>query len=120
MKAHTVSFFNAVILIIFSAWGYFSSDTPSFTALIPAIIGLLLVLCNKGVKNENKVIAHIAVVLTLLVLIGLIKPLTGAIGRNDLLAVVRVVIMLVSTGVALVFFIKSFIDARKARQNETS
>ena len=120
MKAHSASLFNALLLILFSTWGYFSSDTPSLTALIPAVIGLLLLLCNKGVKNENKVIAHIAVVLTLLVLIGLVKPLTGAIGRNDVLAVIRVVIMLISTVVALVFFIKSFIDVRKARQNETS
>ncbi|MEM8999559.1 MAG: hypothetical protein AAGB24_04780 [Bacteroidota bacterium] len=120
MKAHTVSFFNALLLIIFSSWGYFSSDTPSFTALIPAVIGVLLLLCNKGVKNENKVMAHIAVVLTLLVLIGLVKPLTGAIARNDFLAVARVTIMLVSTAVAMVFFVKSFIDARKARQKETS
>ncbi len=116
MKAHTASFFNAILLIIFSTWGYFSSETPSLTALIPAFIGVLLVLCNNGVKNENKLIAHIAVVLTLLMLIGLIKPLTGAIGRNDFLAVARVIIMLVSTVIALVFFVKSFIDARKNRK----
>ena len=109
MKAHTTSFFNALVLIVFSSWGFFSSETPSLTALIPAFIGVLLVLCNNGVKNENKRIAHIAVVLTLLVLIGLIKPLTGAIGRNDFFAVARVIIMLVSTIVALVFFVKSFV-----------
>ncbi|MEM6866392.1 MAG: hypothetical protein AAF575_14480 [Bacteroidota bacterium] len=118
MKAHSASLLNAILLIGLSAWGYLSSETPSITALIPAIIGLLLVLCNKGVKNENKVVAHIAVLLTLLVLIGLIKPLTGALGRNDSMAVIRVVIMILSTVVALVFFVKSFIDARKKRAKE--
>lgn len=116
MKAHTASLINAIILIAFSAWGYFSSDTPSITALIPAIIGVLLLICNPGVRKENKVIAHIAVVLTLLVLIGLIKPLTGAMGRGDSAAIFRVVTMILSTLLAMVYFVKSFIDARKNRQ----
>jgi|TARA_B100000768_G_C11200794_1_gene341691 hypothetical protein len=119
MKAHIASFINAIALIGFSFWGYFSSDTPSVTALIPGIIGFVLLFCNSGVKKENKVIAHIAVLLTLLVLIGLIKPLTGAIGRSDSMAIMRIVVMIITTIVALVFFVKSFIDARKKRnQNE--
>ena len=115
MKAHTASFINAILLILLSGWGYISSDNPSLTAAIPAIVGVVLLFLNKGVKNENKVIAHIAVVLTLLILLGLIKPLTGALGREDNIAVIRVVVMLLSTLLALVYFIKSFIDARKNR-----
>ena len=116
MKPHITSFTNAVILIILSSWGYFSSDTPSITALIPAFIGIILLVCNASIKRENKAIAHIAVVLTLLILIGLIKPLTGAINRNDPTAIIRVCIMLISTLVALISFIRSFIKARKNRQ----
>ena len=115
MKAHTASLINALLLIVLAGWGYLSSDTPSMTALIPAIIGVILLGLNNGVKKENKVIAHIAVVLTLLILIGLIKPLTGAMERADNMAIMRVVVMLLSTIVALVYFIKSFIDARKSR-----
>lgn len=110
MKIYSISIINAFTLIFFSVWGYFSSVTPSITTLIPAIIGLLLIFCNNGIKNENKVIAHIAVVLTLVVLIGLIKPLTGAIGRDDNLAILRVIVIMLSTLIALFFFIKSFID----------
>ncbi|MEM1259143.1 MAG: hypothetical protein AAGC45_09790 [Bacteroidota bacterium] len=120
MKAHSASLLNAILLIGLSAWGYFSSETPSMTALIPAIIGVILLACNSGVKNENKVIAHIAVVLTLIVLMGLIKPLTGALERDDSAAVARVVVMMISTVVALVFFIRSFIEARKKREKEAS
>ena len=115
MKAHKTSLVNAILLIALPLWGYFSSDSPSTTALIPTFIGLALLLLNKGVKNENKIIAHIAVLLTLLVLIGLIKPLTGAIGRNDNAAMIRIFIMILSTIIAMVFFVKSFIDARKKR-----
>ena len=113
MKAHTASLYNAIALIGFSSWGYFSSDTPSVTALIPAFVGIVLLALNKGVKTQNKVVAHIAVLLTLVILFGLIKPLMGAFGRSDSMAIARVAIMLVSTVIALVAFIKNFKEARK-------
>ncbi|MEO0367685.1 MAG: hypothetical protein AAF197_02750 [Pseudomonadota bacterium] len=115
MTAHRASLINALLLIVLSSWGYLSSSTPSMTALIPATFGVLLLLCNPGVKSENKVIAHIAVLLTLIVLAGLAMPLMGALGREDTAAIFRVGIMLLSTIVALVYFVKSFIDARKNR-----
>ena len=115
MKAHKTSLVNAILLIVLPLWGYFSSDSPSMTALIPTCIGIALLLLNKGVKNENKIVAHIAVLLSLVILIGLIKPLTGAIGRSDTAAMIRVFVMILSTIIAMVFFVKSFIDARKKR-----
>ncbi len=78
MKAHTASLINAVLLIVLPLWGYFSSETPSNTALIPVSIGVVLLAMNYGVKKENKIIAHIAVLLTLLILFGLIKPFMGS------------------------------------------
>ena len=80
--------------------------------MIPVFIGAVLVLLNKGIKNQNKVIAHIAVLVTLLGF-ALIMPLMRAMedGRTD--AVLRILIMLSSTAYAMVFFVKSFIDARK-------
>ena len=117
MKAHTASLINALLLIGLGAWGYFGSETPSSTALIPVIAGFILLTLYKGVKMENKVLAHIAVVITLIMAFGLAMPFKGAISRDDTMAAVRVGIMLVSTIVALIAFIKSFIDARKAREN---
>ena len=113
MKAYIASLINAAALITLSLWGYFSSETPSLTALIPTGIGIVILILNKGVKNENKVIAHIVVTLTLIVLIGLIKPLLGALDRNDTLAIIRVTTMILTTVMAMAFFVKSFIDARK-------
>jgi hypothetical protein len=116
MKAHVASLINAVILIGFGLWGYLGSATPSKTALIPVVFGAVILSLYKGVKNENKIVAHIAVLLTLLILGGLVKPLTAALGREDSLAIMRVSVMMVSTVLALVFFIKSFIDVRRARK----
>jgi asparagine N-glycosylation enzyme membrane subunit Stt3 len=117
MNAHKASLINAILLVTLSLWGYFSSETPSITALIPAFVGVILIAINKGVKKENKVIAHIAVVLTLVILVGLIKPLLGAVDRSDNLAILRVLIMIISTIIAMVYFVKSFIQARKNRIN---
>ena len=115
LKAHTASLIHALALIGLGGYGYLSSDTPSVTALIPVVFGVLLLAMNRGVKNENKVIAHVAVLLTLLVVVGLIKPLTGAMGREDSAAVARVAVMLALGVYAMATFVKSFIDARKAR-----
>ena len=115
MKAHVVSLIHAVALIGLGGYGYLSSETPSVTALIPVVFGVLLLAMNNGVKKENKVIAHIAVLLTLLIIIGLIKPLTGAMGRGDSAAVARVATMLILGVLAMVSFVRSFIAARKAR-----
>ena len=91
-------------------WGYFESGSP--TSLIPVIIGIILVLLNKGIKTQNKVVAHIAVLVTLLGF-ALIMPLMRAIedGRSE--AIIRILIMLSSTVYAMIFFVKSFIAARR-------
>ena len=110
MKAHTASRINAIILIVIGAWGYVESG--SLTSNIPVFIGLVLLLLNKGIKNQNKLIAHIAVIVTLLSFAN-IMPLKGALedGRND--AALRLIIMLTSSFYAMIYFIRSFIQARK-------
>ena len=115
MKTHVASLINAIILIVFGAWGYFGSDTPSITALIPVIFGIVILALNRGIRNENKVLAHIAVLLTIVILAGLARPLMGAIERADSGAVTRILIMFLSTIQAIILFVKSFIDARKAK-----
>ena len=119
LKPFIANIINSVALILFGLWGYLSSDTPSITALIPVIFGVLLIAMSSGVKKENKVIAHIAVTLTLLILFGLIKPLTGALDKGNTIAIFRVTVMIITTLSALVSFIMSFIAARKARELKT-
>ena len=117
MKPFHANFLNGLILTTLGLWGYFGSETRPITALKPVIIGAILLFLTQGIKNENKVIAHIAVVLTFLILIGLIKPLLGAVDRSNNAAIIRVGIMIFSTIVSMIFFIKSFINARKSREN---
>jgi len=92
-------------------WAYFDVNSP--TALIPAFFGILLLMCHFGLKKENKLIAHIAVGLTFLILIALVgmrlpKSLdTGGIGLY------RVIAMIITSSFSMLVFIKSFINARK-------
>jgi len=116
VTAHTASLVNATTLIALSVWGYAASETPSVTALIPAGFGAALLACYSGIKAENRTVAHVAVVLTLVLLLALFMPLRGALGRDDTAAALRVGAMIATTLLALVFFIKSFIDARKRRE----
>lgn len=116
MKVHQVNAASAVILVVMSGWAYFGSDTPSITALIPGVFGLLLLACTPGVKAHNKIVAHVAVVLALLVFAALFKPLSGALSRGDTFAIVRTGIMSLAALAALVAFVFSFIAARRARK----
>ena len=113
MKPHKISLIHAIALVALGSFGALSSE--SMTAWIPTVFGVLLLACNRGVKNENKVVAHVAVLLTLLIVIGLVKPLQGALGREDMAAAARVATMLGLSVVALATFVKSFMDARKKK-----
>ena len=114
MNATKANLLNSIVLIAVGGWGYFDGDGKSITALIPVIFGVVLMLCYSGIKKQNKVIAHIAVLVTFICLLGLFMPLNGAIERGNDTAVGRVSAMIVSSLTALIFFIKSFIENRKA------
>ena len=119
MKTNQANLLNALILILMPLWSYLTYEgtiekpDQSITALIPLFLGVVLLLCNGGVKRENKMIAHIAVFITLIALIGLLKPLNAAIDDGRTLSIFRVVAMLITGSLAMITFIKSFIAARK-------
>ena len=81
MKAASANLLNAIVLIAAGLYGYFIILTPEGTkaptALIPAAFGLLFLIFQKGVANHNKIISHIVVVLTLLLLVVCTKQFFG-------------------------------------------
>ncbi len=118
MKAASANILNAIVLIAAGVIGYFfiSSETGerSLTAFIPAAFGILFLVFNKGVAAGNKVIAHIVVVLTLLLLVMCIMRFVKVEEWEAKKYIFLVCIL--SNAIALVAFIKSFIDARRNRQ----
>ena len=94
MEASKANLINSITLITIGGWGYFSGS--SMTALIPVMFGVVLLLCNNGIKKENKLIAHLAVLATIICLLGLFMPLKGALERGDNLGIIRVSIMTIT------------------------
>jgi len=113
-----------MLLIGLGLGGYYGTGTSSLTALIPAAFGA--VLAGLGVMSRNpekrKLAMHIAVGVAAVGYIacvpGLFK-LPMVLARQDVsrpAAVISQSAMAMLTGVYLVLAVKSFRDARKARQ----
>ena len=113
LKPYQFSLINSISLIALGGYGYLTSSSPSTTALIPVIFGIAILGMNPGIKKDKKIIAHIAVLLTFIILLGLIMPLLGAVQRSDVGALLRVSTMLITTVFAMIGFIQSFKKARK-------
>ena len=111
MKTYQANLLNSIVLIIIGLWGYFEVVSP--TALIPVFFGLVLLLCNGGVKKENKIIAHTVVLLTLLLLVALVGMRLPKSLDSGGLGLIRVIAMISTSTIAMVTFIKSFIANRK-------
>ena len=106
---------NSIALITMSLWGFF--DTNSMTALIPAIFGIILFSLGMLLNKEKlvKISAHLIVLFTILILVALsLQVLPGVIERGGI-GLARVIIMTATSSIAMIIFIKSFIDNRKSR-----
>ena len=111
MNATKANLINSVSLIVFGLWGYFEVTSP--TALIPVGFGVILLLCYNGVKNNNKIIAHIAVLLTLLILVALLGMRLPKSLESGGAGLFRVIAMCTTSAISMVYFVKSFIEARR-------
>ncbi|MEL6864652.1 MAG: hypothetical protein AAFP19_09540 [Bacteroidota bacterium] len=114
MKPYIANLLNAAVLILMGLWGYM--ETNSGTAFIPVGFGVVLALCTPGVRSENKIVAHVAVLLTLLMLLALLgMRLPKALPKGGA-GLYRTLAMILTSVLAMVAFIRSFIAARKARE----
>jgi len=114
LKFKNSSLINSLSLIIVGLWGYIEVTSP--TALIPVIFGLGIFtayyLSNKF-PEKKKIFVHVVLLLTILIFFSLISTrLPKSIDAGDL-SLVRVIIMLSTSFIALLSYSKSFIDNRK-------
>ena len=111
MKASKANLINSFSLIIFGVWGYI--DSSSITALIPVMIGGPLLVCTSGIEKGNKVISHLAVLATLVILIALIGMRLPKSLESGGIGLFRVVAMCLTSVLAMIYFVRSFIEARR-------
>ncbi len=116
-----------VLFVLLGVIAYFATGQESITALIPAFFGVVFVVLGLVMRDESKIkhAGHAAAVLALLALIGSARGIPGAIAvaqggeveRPE--AAVSQAIMALLSVVFLVGAIKSFVDARKAREAQS-
>ena len=97
---------------------YFGTGRASVTALIPAFVGIPILICGLAARNEKRrmMVAHIAATLGLLgALAGLGRAVPKLIGGDTSYPVIASGLM----GLICLFYViacvRSFIAARKAR-----
>ena len=127
MSVPKLSINIGILLIILGILSYILTDFASITALIPAFFGILfagLGFWGKSSESMRKHTMHAALVLALLGLGGSFSGLISLIGAlsgtmpERMSTTVGQSIMAVLCIIFLIAGIKSFIDARKARQEE--
>lgn len=125
---HIVNTVTAIILIIVGGYSYLANESRPISALITGPgVGLVLLALTPGIKKDNRVIAHIAVVLTLL--LGVAALFMGArtiLGTSNAMnidengEVTRRIVVLFTMAltclVAVSLYVGGFIQKRKARQ----
>ena len=111
MKIAFYNTLNSIILIALGLWGYIDVQSP--TALIPVGFGVILLLCTNGLKKENKIISHVAVLLTLVILVALVGMRLPKSLVSGGLGLVRVSAMILTSILSMVAFVLSFIKARR-------
>ncbi|WP_238385124.1 hypothetical protein [Nesterenkonia muleiensis] len=116
-----LTFITGAILVVVGVGGYLvsvASDTAHWTALIPAIIGALLLLSGAIALKNLMAGIHIALLLALLGALGMIMPLQnlGALFAGEAerpAAVVSALISVIVLVVYLVLGVRSFLAARR-------
>ncbi len=112
------------ILAVLGLGGYFGSGRVSPTALIPTVIGALLLVCGVLARKETmrKHAIHAALIIALLAILGtassfvaLAKWAGGTAPERPFAVVVRAITALLSVGY-MVLGIRSFRAARLARE----
>ena len=111
-----------VALIIVGLAGYFLTGGSSYTALIPAVFGIVIALLGLMARNEGRraLAMHIAVVVALLGFLGTFRGLLQLASAFDgtaarPAAVISQSIMAVITMFYVLLAVRSFMAARRNR-----
>ena len=111
------SFFLIAMGIIGFAWRYTTEFDLQFTALIPAIFGLILLPMSKPITKENHVVAHIAVTITLIFgLIALYMFITSL--TADAMNIRKAILfglMFIASDLVTLLYVLRFIRVKKER-----
>ena len=114
-----------LILIVLGLWGYFGSGQQSVTALIPAFFGLPVFIVSLVAQLKPSLLKHMMHVAAMLGLLGFLGAARGLGGAVTMLtggtverptAVISQSVMAVASAIFVALCVRSFIEARRARE----
>ena len=119
MNMPKISLVVGILLVVQGVGFYVGTSSRSITALIPAFVGLpILVLGIVALKESaRKHAMHVAAVMAMLGFLAAVGRM-ASVGLSISAAGISVLIMALLTGVFLVLCIKSFVDARRRQQGQ--
>lgn len=118
-KLYRVNLIYSVLVIAAGIFGllarYFEQGDWKFTALIPAIFGVVLLSMTGGMRKHNRIVAHLVVVLTLLlaVMVTVMMSLNLGDGGGIDRKIAIFIVILAASIVALGYYVASFVAARR-------
>lgn len=114
-----ISVWTGFVLVVVGVVGYIGSGAESLTALLPAVIGVVLAVAGFLAADERRrmMAMHIAALVALLGIIGSVPRLISSLGDDDPSgwAVASLSVTTVVLVVFLALAVRSFIAARRAR-----
>lgn len=117
MASTTVIF--GLLLTLLGLAGYFLTGTSSLTALIPAFLGVILIVLGFLARSDHarRHAMHAAALVALLGFAGaLFSLLRTPLGLRPGMAVFSQMATVLLTGIFLALCVRSFIEARRARR----
>ncbi len=102
-KPHQINLILCFILILVGLWSYEASGRDFHTLSVP-VLGILLSLFHKPLKERNEKMIKGAMLATLMIFIIMLLPLRNSFNSGNTMAMLRVSIVLVSTGIALLWY----------------
>lgn len=121
MKPVTANYLNAIILIAAGVYGYFflelgPDEKKSVTALIPAFSGIVFLILGAIWASKPMIAAHVAALLALVLIVmcGMRFAKIEDWGPKKYIFL----ICILSNVIALVIFVKSFVDARILKKSK--
>lgn len=115
MPAATIVY--GLLLVLLGVGFYVATGQASVTALIPAFVGVVVLLCGVVARRPHllKHAMHAAAALALLAFLGGLRGLIGLLGGDSGNAAVEQTLMSVLSLLFVALAVRSFIAARRAR-----
>ncbi len=113
MKSQHAAQLNALFLIMIGLWGYAANDFAIHTVLVPLIAGIGFYVFSYFLKNEHKKLLLMISFLCFILILAFSVPFLRNAEQGDFWGMTRVGLEMTVTAMALIVYLRNFIQTRK-------